>query len=77
VFGEVGLTGEVCAVSQAEKRVAEAIKTGFKTVVLPAKNMRSCQKYQDKINLVPVSFVWQMIKELDLRAPKLSSEQPF
>ena len=31
IFGEVGLVGEVRAVPQAEKRVAEAIKTGYKT----------------------------------------------
>lgn len=67
VFGEVGLTGEVRAVTAADKRVNECIKTGFKRVVLPAKNMKACEKYQDKIELVPVSFVNQMIKELNLR----------
>ena len=34
-FGEVGLSGEVRAVSQAAIRVAEAKKLGFKTCVLP------------------------------------------
>ena len=29
IFGEVGLAGEVRAVSQAEQRVHEAIKLGF------------------------------------------------
>ena len=67
VFGEVGLTGEVRAVTAADKRVNECIKTGVKRVVLPAKNMKACEKYQDKIELVPVSFVNQMIKELNLR----------
>ena len=41
VFGEVGLTGEVRAVSYCEKRVAECVKMGFKKVLLPAKNMKS------------------------------------
>ena len=36
-FGEVGLTGEVRAVSYAEKRVAECVKMGFKRVLVPAK----------------------------------------
>ncbi len=67
VFGEVGLTGEVRGVTAADKRVNECIKTGFKRVVLPAKNMKVCEKYKDKIQLVPVSFVNQMIKELNLR----------
>lgn len=67
IFGEVGLTGEVRAVGYAEKRVIECLKSGFKTVVLPAKNMKACEKYKDKIRLVPVSYVNQMIKELNLR----------
>ena len=35
-FGEVGLSGEVRAVSQAGQRVQEAKKLGFDTVILPA-----------------------------------------
>ncbi len=35
VFGEVGLSGEVRAVSMPEQRVAEAKKLGFETCVLP------------------------------------------
>ena len=34
-FGEVGLSGEVRAVSQAAQRVQEAKKLGFTTVILP------------------------------------------
>ena len=35
IFGEVGLSGEVRAVSQAEKRVHEAAKLGFQACILP------------------------------------------
>ncbi len=35
VFGEVGLSGEVRAVSMPEQRVAEAEKLGFKTCIMP------------------------------------------
>ena len=38
VFGEIGLSGEVRAVSMAEKRVLEAKKLGFKTCILPKSN---------------------------------------
>ena len=41
LFGEVGLVGEVRAVSQAERRVAEAIKTGYTTCILPESNRKS------------------------------------
>ena len=67
LFGEVGLTGEIRPVHQAEKRVAECIKTGFKKVVLPMKNLKTCEKYKDKIELVGVQYVGQMIKALNLR----------
>lgn len=64
VFGEVGLTGEVRAVSYCEKRVAECVKMGFKKVLLPAKNMKSAAKYADKISIVPILYVNTMIKNL-------------
>ncbi len=64
VFGEVGLTGEVRAVSYCEKRVAECVKMGFKKVLLPAKNMKSVTKFTDKISVVPVLYVNTMIKNL-------------
>jgi DNA repair protein RadA/Sms len=35
VFGEVGLSGEVRAVSMVENRIAEAKKLGFETCVIP------------------------------------------
>lgn len=43
VMGEVGLTGEVRPVSQAEKRIMEAQRMGFKRCIVPAGN-------QSKIN---------------------------
>ncbi len=39
VFGEVGLTGEVRAISQAERRVKEASKMGFSRCLLPKNNV--------------------------------------
>ncbi|MCH5251394.1 MAG: DNA repair protein RadA [Lachnospiraceae bacterium] len=44
LFGEVGLVGEVRAVSQAERRVAEAIKTGYDTCIIPESNRQSILK---------------------------------
>ena len=40
VFGEVGLVGEVRAVSQAALRVAEAKKMGYQTCLMPAANLK-------------------------------------
>lgn len=64
VFGEVGLTGEVRGVSFAEKRVNECVKMGFKRVLFPSKNFKSVKKFEDKIELVPVQYVNQLLKKL-------------
>ena len=37
-FGEIGLTGEVRAVSNVEKRINESIRLSFKTIVVPYGN---------------------------------------
>jgi len=40
VMGEVGLTGEIRAVSRIETRVAESIKMGFTKCFMPQSNLR-------------------------------------
>ncbi len=69
VFGEVGLTGEVRGVNCADKRVNECLKMGFRRVVLPEKNMKACEKFKGKIELVPVRYVSEMIKALFPKEP--------
>lgn len=54
IFGEVGLSGEVRAVSQAELRVKEAAKLGFSTVILPKANMNDSLKKIKGVELVAV-----------------------
>lgn len=76
VFGEVGLTGEVRGVTFAEKRVNECIKMGFKRVLFPAKNFKSVKKFEDKIQLVPVQYVNQLIKKLFPEAQKQNPLPP-
>jgi DNA repair protein RadA/Sms len=39
VLGEMGLGGEVRAISQAELRVREAAKMGFRRCILPHRNL--------------------------------------
>ena len=46
VFGEVGLAGEVRAVSQAQQRVMEAKKLGFKRCIVPAVSMKTIGKIE-------------------------------
>ena len=56
VFGEVGLSGEIRAVSMAGQRVQEAKKLGFETVMLPEVCKSSVGK-PEGINLVYVSQI--------------------
>jgi DNA repair protein RadA/Sms len=44
VLGELGLGGEVRAISQAELRIREAAKMGFKRCVLPERNMAKLEQ---------------------------------
>ncbi|MDO5136704.1 MAG: DNA repair protein RadA [Eubacteriales bacterium] len=53
VFGEVGLSGEVRAVSMAAQRVAEAKKLGFQTVILPG----VCRPSLEKTKGIDLVFV--------------------
>ena len=41
LFGEIGLTGEIRHISQAEKRIAEAERMGMERILLPASNAGS------------------------------------
>ena len=45
VFGEVGLSGEIRAVAQAETRLKEASKIGFKKAVIPFGNAEKIKNY--------------------------------
>ncbi len=56
IFGEVGLTGEVRAVSRAEQRVKEAEKLGFKRVIMPENSLKGW-KPPSGIQIVGVSTV--------------------
>ncbi|MFW5672883.1 MAG: magnesium chelatase domain-containing protein, partial [Acetivibrio ethanolgignens] len=61
-FGEVGLTGEVRAVSQAEQRVAEAAKLGYETCILPAVNAASLEKdWHGKIQLAGIRNIRELL----------------
>ncbi|WP_270167835.1 DNA repair protein RadA [Paenibacillus sp. SYP-B4298] len=56
IFGEVGLTGEVRAVSRAEQRVKEAEKLGFKRIIMPEKSLKGW-KPPSGIEIIGVSTV--------------------
>jgi DNA repair protein RadA/Sms len=63
VIGEVGLTGEVRAVSRIDIRITEAKKMGFKKLLLPAGNLKRISN-KEGIELVGISTISEGIDEL-------------
>ena len=65
VMGEVGLAGEVRAIGQAERRIAECARLGFDHVVLPKFNLRNA-RIPEGIQVVGVETVAQAMVDLGL-----------
>lgn len=64
VTGEVGLSGEVRAVSRIAHRISEAEKIGFKSIILPADNLKGLDTSNLTIKLLPVSRVDEAFRTL-------------
>ena len=65
VFGEVGLTGEVRGVLQAQTRAREAQTLGFKKLILPESNKKGLEKLRG-IRVVGVRSLEQAMDEIFL-----------
>ena len=63
VFGEVGLTGEVRGVLQAQTRAREAQTLGFKKLILPESNKKGLEKLLG-IRVVGVRNLEQALEQL-------------
>ena len=63
MFGEVGLAGEVRMVSQAEKRIQEVLKMGFKRCIIPQGNLKALKNISPKkdLEIVGVKTVQEAI----------------
>ena len=66
VMGEIGLTGEVRAIPQMERRLSECVRLGFKQIMCPADSARKL-KVPEGITLTPVKTLAQAITLLGLR----------
>ncbi|MBO5945320.1 MAG: DNA repair protein RadA [Clostridia bacterium] len=63
-FGELGLSGEVRAVSHIDYRVKEAVRLGFTKIILPKKNISSHLKVPNGVELVGVSNIYQVLPHM-------------
>lgn len=59
LIGEAGLTGEIRAVGQIDKRIMEAKRIGFKRCVIPDKNMKLAKQIKglEGIEILPAGSV--------------------
>ena len=62
-MGEIGLTGEVRTIGQAEKRLAECAVMGFKKAVLPKSCLKGC-KIPDGMQVYGVRNVFEALEIL-------------
>ena len=61
ILGEIGLSGETRAISFAERRIQEAVKLGFKKVVLPKGNLKNFKQSKD-LEYIPVESIQDAIR---------------
>ncbi len=61
VFGELGLAGEVRAVSNVEYRIKESVRLGFHTIVIPKRAMPKHMALPDSVKVVGVSGIYETL----------------
>lgn len=62
IFGEVGLGGEVRSVSHIDKRIQEAEKLGFKSILIPSYNYKPAKN--SAIKIIPVENISSAITKI-------------
>ena len=60
IVGEIGLSGEIRAVNNLDKRVKEAQKLGFRKIVVPKSNSLDIDEFSD-IEIIQVSRLMDAI----------------
>ncbi len=62
--GEIGLSGEIRAVSHVENRISEAAKLGFENIVLSKYSLKNINLKSYKIKVISVSKVMDLVEIL-------------
>jgi DNA repair protein RadA/Sms len=61
ILGEIGLGGEIRTISFADRRIQEALKLGFKKVVLPKSNLKN-YKLNGELEYIPVENIQDAVR---------------
>ena len=70
VIGEIGLTGELRPVMNADKLVREADRMGFETMLLPARSAEKLKEKPSHLRLIPVKDISGAIDAMKRLAQK-------
>ena len=66
-FGEIGLAGEIRAISHCEQRIREAARLGFSKCIVPKHNVRSLtEELKNQIEIIGVRTIRQAFEALIL-----------
>jgi DNA repair protein RadA/Sms len=68
IMGEVGLTGEVRAISQTDKRILEAFRLGFNNCIVPEGNASTINQIKKETN-TSIRYVKNVQEALELALP--------
>ncbi len=71
VIGEIGLTGDLRPVQNCDKLVKEASRMGFKTIILPQRNLDKLSFEPEGIKLIGVKTLVQAITQASQISQKL------
>jgi len=63
-LGEIGLTGEIRSVQNADKIVKEAVRMGFNKIIIPARNAQKISGLPEGIKIVAVNNIREAIAAL-------------
>ncbi len=66
-FGEIGLSGEVRAVSHIDYRVKEAVRLGFTKIIIPKKNFQKNLKVPNGVELCGVGNIYEVLVHMKTR----------
>lgn len=63
-FGEIGLAGEIRPVTHAEQRINEAVRLGFRRILLPSRSATERIRVPDGVTLIGISHVAGVLPHL-------------
>ncbi len=73
VVGEIGLAGECRTVAHLEQRVQEAMRLGFKKIMLPKRAFDKKKFHVDGIEIIPVYGIYDAVSIVGLNGKKKDS----